>query len=148
MIPTSFDESNLVLNPPEGVSVEEVGVLSVCAGTDYNGGPVLVSCWKMTIEEMAEFKRSGRVWLTVQGEAMPPVLLDCVSPFEVRAASSPDGRSSEAWEYSYDDDTRFVGGEHPRGGKRSICEMSRRLNSDQRQLLGDAIAMLMNSLRV
>ena len=40
-----------------------------------SGIPVVVSCWKMTAEELAEINRTGRVWLVVWGVTQPPVSL-------------------------------------------------------------------------
>ncbi len=55
--------------------------LSVYRGQQANGVPVVISCWKLTQEELAEFQRTGRVWLTVMGTTMPPVALSALSPW-------------------------------------------------------------------
>ena len=39
-------------------------------------GPVVISCWKLTKEELDLINKTGRVYLTVLGETMPPVALD------------------------------------------------------------------------
>ena len=61
MIPTSFDESNAVLGPPNGMNEEQVSSLAVCRGEYCNPDhtPCTISCWKMTKEEFAEFKKTG-----------------------------------------------------------------------------------------
>jgi hypothetical protein len=43
--------------------------------------PVVISCWKVTQEELEEIQRTGRVWLMVYGVTMPPVVLCGVRPF-------------------------------------------------------------------
>ena len=82
MIATAFDEDNAVLGPPVGCTDQEVYSLSVFRGPNSAGVPVVISCWKPTKEELAEINRTGRVWLVVQGETMPPVHLDGISPFK------------------------------------------------------------------
>ncbi len=81
MVPSSFDESNQVLNPPAGMSVDDCTPLSVCQATQHDGTPIVVSCWKITAEELVEIQRTGRVWLIVLGYTMPPVILSGHTPF-------------------------------------------------------------------
>lgn len=82
MVPTSFPQSNLVLDPPEGVSVEECAPLSCFRGQiAATKTPVIISCWKLTKEEVDELLRTGRLWLWVYGVTMPPVVLHTQSPF-------------------------------------------------------------------
>ena len=54
----------------------------VFRGQSEDGQPVVVSCFKMTAEELAEVNKTGRVWLIVYGHTMPPVILDGESPFQ------------------------------------------------------------------
>lgn len=75
-IPASFQESNMVLNPPEGMTLDQCSVLSVLRAFTPNMEPVVVSCWKLTPEELAEINRTGRVWVTVWGITMPPIAVD------------------------------------------------------------------------
>jgi hypothetical protein len=82
MIPTSFHESNGVIGPPAGVKEEDVGSLSIWRGEDRLGLPLLISCWKLTVEELEEIKRTGRVWLIASAVTIPPVALQVESPFE------------------------------------------------------------------
>lgn len=91
MIPTSFAESNAVLSPPPGVSLDECEALSVWRGPEAHGQPVIVSCWKMTAEERAEFLRTGRVYLILWGETMPPASMSAITPFMAPADEKQDG---------------------------------------------------------
>lgn len=75
MIATAFDEENSVLDPPPGMTVDDVHCLSVFRGKMENGIPVVVSCWKPDAEEWEEMRRTGRVWLMVMVETMPPVAM-------------------------------------------------------------------------
>lgn len=80
MLPASFPESEHALGGPDGMSPDECEALSVRHGT-MDGKPVVISCWKLTAEELAEVNRTGRVWLGVLGTTMPPVFLDGLKPF-------------------------------------------------------------------
>lgn len=81
MEPTSFEQSNVILSPPEGTDLDKCEVLSVFKGNDRDGQPVVISCWKLTKEELEELVKYGRVWLIVSGETTPPVALTAVSPW-------------------------------------------------------------------
>jgi hypothetical protein len=81
MIATAFDEDNCVLGPPPGMTEDQVYSLSVHRGATPDGLPVVVSCWKPTAEELAEIQRTGRVWLVIYGQTMPPVSVEGISPF-------------------------------------------------------------------
>jgi len=82
MEPASFDQADTVLDKPQGFSHDQCGALSVFRGRRSDGLPVVISCWKPTREELAEIQRTGRVWLMVIGETMPPCYLDGHNPFE------------------------------------------------------------------
>ncbi len=76
----SFDESNGVLGKPDSMSDAECQALSVWRGT-CKGLPLVVSCWKLTTEEWEEIRKTGRIWLQVIGESMPPVALTTQHPW-------------------------------------------------------------------
>jgi hypothetical protein len=48
MIPTSFDESNHVLDKPKDMAREQCDALSVFVGQTQDGLPVVISCWKLS----------------------------------------------------------------------------------------------------
>ena len=74
MLPCNFDESTGHLDAPPGST--NVSPLFV-----HRSGGVVVSCWKPTKDELAEISRTGRVWLTVCGDTMPPVHIQGSHPF-------------------------------------------------------------------
>jgi hypothetical protein len=80
VFPSSFEESNCVLNPPEGLE-EEIDCLSVFRGVNDAGMPVVISCWKPTREELEEILQTGRIWLVIAGKTQPPALLQGHNPF-------------------------------------------------------------------
>lgn len=80
MTPASFAESTHVMGRPADMTDEQCGPLSVAIG-DCDDHPVVVSCWKLTTEELAEFQRTGRIWLIIHSLQMPPVTLTANNPF-------------------------------------------------------------------
>ena len=82
MIPASFDEANVVLNPPVGVSSDDCDPLNIWRGVAADGKTVVISCWKLTQEEIDHLVKGGRLWLWVHGVTMPPVSLDTEHPFQ------------------------------------------------------------------
>ena len=80
---SNFDEANMTLGPPVGVSEDRVQSLRVHRGTFHDTSEAFVlSCYKVTQEELDEINKTGRVWLYVLGPTMPPVILSGVHPFE------------------------------------------------------------------
>lgn len=68
--PTEFAEANVVLGPPVG-SEEDVIAMQV-----RRADRELVSCWRLSPEEIEEVNRTGMVWLSVWGDrTQPPVLV-------------------------------------------------------------------------
>ena len=82
MIACSFPQSNHVFDKPENMSYDECDPLCVWVGPTQDNYPVVISCWKLTKEELEEINKTGRVWLTVFGRGMPPVALTVDTPFQ------------------------------------------------------------------
>lgn len=82
MVPCDFDESNLVIDKPESMSRDECEPLNVYFGPNTEGHPVIISCWKMTIEEKEEFLKTGRIWVYHWGLSLQPHALTTNHPFE------------------------------------------------------------------
>jgi hypothetical protein len=80
-VPASFEESNAVLGKPADMSADECEALSVLRVQYPDGKIAVVSCWKLTAEELAEINRTGRVWLTIMGVTMPPAFIGGTKPF-------------------------------------------------------------------
>lgn len=83
MVPASFEESNCVLGRPAELNDDECTCLSVLMTETVSGTPVVISCHKLTTGELEEIQRTGRVWLTVIGQGMPPVVLNGIKPFYI-----------------------------------------------------------------
>lgn len=82
-----FDEANTSLGPPAGMTEDQVQTLRVLRAVHADGQPVVISCFKLTAEELAEVNRTGRVWLGVLGTSMPPVWVLGTKPFETKEPS-------------------------------------------------------------
>lgn len=75
----AFSESNMSFGPTQdGVGYR----LPVHGGSEAEGMPQFISCWKLTPEELEEVARTGKVWLHVLGGGHPPVLVSGERPFE------------------------------------------------------------------
>ena len=81
MIAVAFDQENTYLDPPDGVNSDICSPLPVCRGTLSNGIEVMISCWKLTKEELEIINKTGRVWLMIAGDKHPMVELMGESPF-------------------------------------------------------------------
>lgn len=82
MVPTNFNESNHTLNKPSDMTHEQCEPLSVWVGKSKEGMPWCISCWKLTKEELEEFQLTGRIWLMLVGNTMPPAALTAINPFK------------------------------------------------------------------
>lgn len=84
--PASFEESNAFLGAPEGMTEEECSALSILRTIDSNDNPVVISCWKLTQDELKEINETGRVWLGIMGHTMPPAYIAGQKPFASQEA--------------------------------------------------------------
>lgn len=79
--PASFDESDDYLDRPPCMTDEQCSPLAIARASDSDGLPVIISCWKLTQEELDEINRTGRVWLGIYGHSMPPAWVLGKKPF-------------------------------------------------------------------
>jgi hypothetical protein len=87
MLPTDFPQRNKVYTKPEGWTDEQCGDLSVWQGQvpiddQGNMAPAIISCWKLSKEDIEEIQRTGVIWLQVHVGNMIPVSLFTENPFE------------------------------------------------------------------
>lgn len=76
MIPTDFEGSNIVFDPPEGQEKEVFSINAMVADTQNPPTPesrVTITCWKPTKEELEEITKTGRiyVWFYCGGGLIP-----------------------------------------------------------------------------
>ncbi len=77
MRPVKFSEANGSLSRPEGTTREECNLLPV-----FRNGTEIISCWKLTDEDLKRIFETKRIWLRVWGDTHAPLSLDSQSPFE------------------------------------------------------------------
>ena len=65
--------------------------LHVWHGAAEDGVIESVSCWALDDEELAEIRRTGRVWLRVAGRGHPHVKVQGTWPFVRPVAEADDG---------------------------------------------------------
>lgn len=80
MIPCAFDEANCIYDKPESMTDEQCGPINAFLGISTTG-PIIITCWKLTVEELEEVKRTGRIWCWHYGTALQPHVLEATSPF-------------------------------------------------------------------
>lgn len=86
MLPVDFEERNFVYGKPAGMTDEQCCDLPVWKGSapvDEQGTlyPVIISCWKLSKEDLEEVQRTGCLWLSITGNGMPPVSIFTENPF-------------------------------------------------------------------
>ena len=82
MTPIDFPESNFTFKRPADMTPEECGDLLVFKGLDTLGLPIIISCWELSEEDKIRIAETGKVWLTICGNGMPPVGLGTAKPFD------------------------------------------------------------------
>ena len=82
MIPSGFKESNCVFDKPSNMTYDDCYAIEALKGTlEGINVPAVITCWKLTQEELDEINKTGRVWLIVYGTGMPPVTISGIKPF-------------------------------------------------------------------
>ncbi|MEH6725188.1 MAG: hypothetical protein V7703_03450 [Hyphomicrobiales bacterium] len=65
-----FEGANFVFQAPENMTPEQCADLP----TFVSDGQI-ISCWRLSPEEIATVTKTGVLWLSITGMAMPPVAL-------------------------------------------------------------------------
>jgi hypothetical protein len=87
MLPTDFPEANFTFTKPKDMTDEQCMDLRVWRGEvpiDDAGSmaPAIISCWRLSKEDLEEINRTGVVWLSITGTGMPPVSVFTDNPFQ------------------------------------------------------------------
>lgn len=80
-MPVTFPESNFVFTKPASMTDEQCSDLPVWLGKDQEDFPVIISCWKLSKEDLEEIQKTGQIYLSIAGQGMPPVSLFTENPF-------------------------------------------------------------------
>lgn len=81
MIPTSFKETNHLLGAGNNPGTGDLPIARSVMDIEGRPVPCIVSCWKLSPEELAEVQRTGRIWVAVMGVGQPPILPMALNPF-------------------------------------------------------------------
>jgi hypothetical protein len=86
MLPVDFPERNFVYQKPKDWTDEQCSDLPVWKGDapiddEGNKAPVIISCWRLSKEDLEETQRTGLIYLSISGAGMPPVALFTENPF-------------------------------------------------------------------
>lgn len=82
MQPTSFKQTNKVYTSGDNPNTDQLPV-AVCLNTEQTGGeeiPLVVSCWKLSEQEIANIQRTGVMWIACMG-GQPPIRPIAEDPF-------------------------------------------------------------------
>ncbi len=87
MLPTTFEQQNFIFTKSKGWEDEQCMDLPVWEGEapiDDAGTmqPSIISCWKLSKEDLDEIQRTGVIWLSITANWMPPVSVFTENPFQ------------------------------------------------------------------
>ncbi len=74
---TSIIGGNKILGAPKGME-HEVDSLEV-----FSSVPYVTSCWKLSEGELEEIALTGKIFLTIRGETMPPAYVATESDMRI-----------------------------------------------------------------
>ena len=74
--PIEFEQQNAIFTKPEDMTDDECVSLHV-----FQSETQIISCWQLTEDEMIEVAKTGKIYLSVMGQAQPPVCVLGESPF-------------------------------------------------------------------
>jgi hypothetical protein len=91
MIPVDFPQANNTLGKPADMTDEQCLPLPVhhyqqALGSNPESGdpetlPAIISCWKLSPEELEEINRTGVVWVNTLGRTLAPFSVFVKNPF-------------------------------------------------------------------
>lgn len=86
MLPVDFPARNFVYQKPQGWTDEQCSDLPVWKGNapiddQGNTAPTIISCWKLSKEDLEQIQKTGEIWLSICSNGMPPVSLFTENPF-------------------------------------------------------------------
>jgi hypothetical protein len=82
VVPASFDGADIVFDRPSNMSRDECEAISgkiVLVGKAEI--PAIVTCWKLTTEEIAHLVKGGRLWILTTGDKLWPIRPTTEKPF-------------------------------------------------------------------
>jgi len=77
----NFDQSNTIMGPPSDMR-DSCTAIPAFRGDHDEDGPVVITRWHPSQEEVEALESGGDLYLTVYGKGMPPVHLGTADPFK------------------------------------------------------------------
>jgi len=71
MKPVDFEDKNMILQAPGCGALPALQTKDNC----------IVTCWEMSEKEKEEFKKTGKIWLSVIGLKHPPICMSVEQPY-------------------------------------------------------------------
>lgn len=81
MKPIEFEEQNFEFKKPKSMTDKECGSLP-CFIDKNEKHPQVISCWKLSEEELKEIQKTGIVWMSVFAFPVPPVWIGAEKPLQ------------------------------------------------------------------
>lgn len=79
-----FPQANFTFGKPSSATDEQCGSLRVYKGVDRSlDWPVVVSCWQLSPEELEQVQQTGKIYIRMYTEIIPPIGVDTVNPVGV-----------------------------------------------------------------
>lgn len=89
MVPIKFKGANHTFSGPVGDNGEIAKLPVLAIAAHNNQRACLVSCWELSMEELATINKTGLIWLKVMGDKTPPLSLTTFQPFEFIEKDDP-----------------------------------------------------------
>ena len=82
MKPLRIDGATRILGAPDDWDPETQGDVNLLPIRDMTAmsGPVMLSCWELSPDELAKIQATGKVYLMVWGTGHPPVAISVEEP--------------------------------------------------------------------
>jgi hypothetical protein len=81
MKPTSFKETNHLLGAGNNPGTGDLPIARSLMDIEGRPFPCIISCWKLSPEELELIQQTGKVWIAVMGVGSPPIMPMISHPF-------------------------------------------------------------------
>lgn len=76
--PVGFEQANFEFRAPENMTPEQCADLPAFVSDGQ-----IISCWRLSETELTIIAKTGVLWLSIIGMAMPPVALAATGPINI-----------------------------------------------------------------
>lgn len=82
MKPTSFKETNQLLGAGNNPGTGDLPIARSLMPIGDQEVPCIISCWKLSPEELDLIQQTGKIWISVMGMSSPPIWPMVCHPFD------------------------------------------------------------------